>query len=174
MPQTLLHMQLGAIPPCVCVCNVLLLCTTLQRDGQDMLPNSACVFPDSCSKQVRAVTVLRSCQVGLKTSMGLTVLHNAATNGHCEIVEALLAAGASPNARALSNATALFCAAGAGHAAIVRRLLAVGAEIGVAAGAGATALHAAAGASHLAVVEDLLGAHADVDVQVCASFLTLL
>ncbi len=105
-------------------------------------------------------------QVCLKTSMGLTALHNAASNGHTEVVELLLAAGAAPNARALSNATALFCAAGAGHTAIVRRLLAVGAEVGVAAGAGATALHAAAGAGHLPVVEALLDGHADVDVQV--------
>lgn len=102
----------------------------------------------------------------MKTSMGLTAMHNAATNGHAEIVDALLTAGAAPNARALSNATAVFCAAGAGHTGIVRRLLAAGSEVGVAAGAGATALHAGAGAGHLAIVQDLLDAHADVDMQV--------
>ena len=52
--------------------------------------------------------------MGLKTSIGLTALHNAATNGHADVIAVLLKAGASPNARALSNATAIFCAAGAG------------------------------------------------------------
>ncbi len=61
--------------------------------------------------------------------MGLTPLHNAATNGHAACVDALLAAGASANTRALSNATALFCAAGAGHTEVVAKLLAAGAEV---------------------------------------------
>ncbi len=58
---------------------------------------------------------LCSVQVGLKTSVGLTPLHNAASNGHVAVIETLIQAGALVNARAGSNATALFIAAQNGH-----------------------------------------------------------
>ena len=58
-------------------------------------------------------------QVGLKTSVGLTPLHNAASNSHVAIIEVLIRAGASVNARAGSNATALFIAAQNGHAEVL-------------------------------------------------------
>jgi len=54
-------------------------------------------------------------QIGLKTSVGLTPLHNAASNGHVRAIETLICAGAAVNARAGSNATALFIAAQNGH-----------------------------------------------------------
>ena len=54
-------------------------------------------------------------QIGLKTSVGLTPLHNAASNGHVRALETLICAGAAVNARAGSNATALFIAAQNGH-----------------------------------------------------------
>ena len=54
-------------------------------------------------------------QVGLKTSVGLTPLHNAASNGHVSVIQVLIQAGAAVNARAGSHATALFIAAQNGH-----------------------------------------------------------
>ena len=68
-------------------------------------------------------------QVALKTANGSTALHNAATNGHDAIVEILLLAGCSVNARAVSGATPLYGAASGGHLAVVKRLLAAGAEV---------------------------------------------
>lgn len=59
-------------------------------------------------------------QVALKTSVGLTPLHNAASNSHVRVMEALLCAGAAVNARAGSNATALFIAAQNGHLEVRR------------------------------------------------------
>ena len=59
-------------------------------------------------------------QVGLKTSVGLTPLHNAASNGHVAVIETLIQAGALVNARAGSNATALFIAAQNGHLEVLR------------------------------------------------------
>ena len=58
-------------------------------------------------------------QVGLKTSVGLTPLHNAASNSHVAVIEVLIKAGASVNARAGSNATALFIAAQNGHVEVL-------------------------------------------------------
>ena len=58
-------------------------------------------------------------QVGLKTSVGLTPLHNAASNSHVTVIEVLIKAGASVNARAGSNATALFIAAQNGHVEVM-------------------------------------------------------
>ena len=66
--------------------------------------------------------------MSLKTANGSTALHNAATNGHDAIVEALLVVGSSVNARAVSGATPLFGAASGGHLTVVRRLLDAGAE----------------------------------------------
>lgn len=59
-------------------------------------------------------------QVGLKTSVGLTPLHNAASNGHVAVIETLIQAGALVNARAGNNATALFIAAQNGHLEVPR------------------------------------------------------
>ena len=67
--------------------------------------------------------------MALKTANGSTALHNAATNGHDAIVEVLLLAGCSINARAVSGATPLYGAASGGHLAVVRRLLLAGAEV---------------------------------------------
>ncbi len=66
-----------------------------------------------CSHSITAM------QVCLKTSVGLTPLHNAASNSHVAVIEVLIRAGASVNARAGSNATALFIAAQNGHAEVL-------------------------------------------------------
>ena len=57
-------------------------------------------------------------------SSGYTPLHFASRAGHVAIVEALLAAGANPNAKTASGgATPLHRAAFAGHAAVVEAML---------------------------------------------------
>ena len=83
----------------------------------------------SCHCYPPALTSCLAAQVSLKTANGSTALHNAATNGHDAIVEVLLLAGCSINARAVSGATPLYGAASGGHLAVVRRLLAAGAEV---------------------------------------------
>ena len=61
-----------------------------------------------------------SAQINIKTANGSTALHNAATNGHDEIVGLLLSRDCAVNARALSGATALYGGASGGNIAVVR------------------------------------------------------
>ena len=59
-------------------------------------------------------------QINIKTANGSTALHNAATNGHDDIVRLLLDRDCAINARALSGATALYGAASGGNLLVVR------------------------------------------------------
>lgn len=83
-------------------------------------------------------------QVNAKSTTGVTALQQAAAEGHADIVDLLLNAGASVNAHALSNTAALYNAANGGHLEIARRLLKAGAEADAKTGTGSTPLHAAA------------------------------
>jgi len=94
-----------------------------------------------------------------------TPLTLAATNGHAEVVRALLKGGAGHGAVDTRGAPALFYAASAGHARVVRALLAAGADVdfrvrepyeGM-----VTPLVAAAEGGHRDVVEALLAGGAN-------------
>ena len=77
---------------------------------------------------------------------GMTALHWAATGGHADVVEALLASGAEVGATTRIGAyTPLHLASQGGHAAVVRALLEKGSDAGaVTTNSGATPLHLAA------------------------------
>lgn len=95
-------------------------------------------------------------QPNLKTSNGSTALHNAALNGHLMVVDLLLGAGCSVNARNYSGATALYNAASGGHSEIVKRLVSAGSDLDARTMAAATALHIAASNGHDAICETLI------------------
>lgn len=59
---------------------------------------------------------------------GQTALILAARNGHLEVVEALLKAGADPDHATADGRTALIMAAEGGHATVVESLLRAGAD----------------------------------------------
>ena len=94
----------------------------------------------------------------------LRALHSAAVNGHSQIVELLLDAGASPHAADVYGKTALYWAAGKGHLEVVKLLLEAGADKDETNPAGRTALHFAAKQGHSEVVRLLLAAGAAKDV----------
>ena len=78
-----------------------------------------CLAPHKVRAKLQlSLTSMIMIQVALKTSVGLTPLHNAASNSHVRVIETLIRAGAAVNARAGSNATALFIAAQNGHAEV--------------------------------------------------------
>ncbi|KAI0902694.1 hypothetical protein F4823DRAFT_639048, partial [Ustulina deusta] len=94
------------------------------------------------------------------------LLETATENGHLEVVERLLAAGADVNAfpTGAFGRTALQAAAENGHLEVVERLLSAGADVNAfpANKFGVTALQAAAENGHLEVIERLLSAGADI------------
>lgn len=73
-----------------------------------------------CVQHLGANRGLLHDQINTKTANGSTALHNAATNGHDEIVRLLLSHECAVNARALSGATALYGAASGGNLPVVR------------------------------------------------------
>lgn len=101
-------------------------------------------------------------------STGITALHIAAMNGHCDAVFELLASGADAAARVEpTQETALMLAARGGHARIVEALLAAGPSelLDAVNRKGRTALHIAAASEQVDVIESLLYANADLTIE---------
>jgi ankyrin repeat protein len=92
-------------------------------------------------------------------------LRAASEDGHLEVVERLLAAGADVNAGFPldSGQTALQAASKCGRLEVVERLLAAGADVNADPWLGRTALFVASEGGHLEIVERLLAAGADVN-----------
>lgn len=101
---------------------------------------------------------------------GNTALIWAALQGHAEIVNKLLAAGAKVEAKDQYGSTALTWASEKGYTEIVEKLLAVGADVNAIYTAqnkikGFTSLMIACINNHVDVVDRLIKAKADVDLQ---------
>ena len=90
----------------------------------------------------------------------------ASSEGHKDMVQALLKAGANVDAANGSGETALMAAAMHGHKDIVETLLSAGVSVDVAAAFGLTALMLAVREGHKDVVEMLLAAGAKIDILV--------
>ncbi|XP_078575768.1 uncharacterized protein LOC144861671 [Branchiostoma floridae x Branchiostoma japonicum] len=94
---------------------------------------------------------------------GATSLFVAAQEGHVEVVQQLLKAGADVEKARQGGATPLYIAAQNGHVEVVQQLLKAGAEVDKARQTGATPLYIAAQNGHVEVVQQLLKAGAEVD-----------
>src|SRR3989339_521673 len=101
------------------------------------------------------------------TDKGTTALYVAAQNGHTQIVELLLAAGANVNSPRTDNGmTPLLIAAQNGHAQIMQLLLAAGANVDIQrTDSGTTPLFIAAQLGHTQIVRLLLAAGADITLR---------
>ena len=109
------------------------------------------------------------------TRHGVTPLSIAATNGNVTLVDALLSAGADPNAGSREGETPLMTAARAGSVPVVEHLLAHGARINTQEQyRGQTALMWAAAQEHADVVRTLIANGADVKLASTAGFTPLI
>lgn len=92
-------------------------------------------------------------------------LYVACQNGHRQVVEVLLKAGANPNLETEDKATPLFIAAQMGHGAIVKMLLANGADVEILNFTNASPLFIASQHNHVDIVKVLLEASPCVNSQ---------
>ena len=93
------------------------------------------------------------------------VLHQACWFGHCEIIRALLDAGADPEAKDQDELTPLYLACQEGQVEAAKILLGAGANMEAAADKGCTPLHIACNHGRLAVVQLLVEECANLDAQ---------
>jgi len=94
-------------------------------------PNQLFLAAENGNKDaVEAVLAKKGLKVNAKEStFGMTALHVAASKGHIEIVELLLANGSDIEAKEETGRTPLHAAAFRGHAVVVEALLAKGANV---------------------------------------------
>ena len=100
-----------------------------------------------------------------KDEGGFTPLHWAASSGHKDVAELLLAHGADVNAKNNNGSTPLHFAAALGHKDVAELLLAHGADVNAKNKGGSTPLHFAAALGHKDVAELLLAHGADVNAK---------
>eukprot|EP00731_Ephydatia_muelleri_P032474 Em0024g18a len=92
-------------------------------------------------------------------------LYIACSNGHFDIVKALVGAGANVNQTSKMNATPLYVACEKGHLDVVQTLLEGGADVEIAmSNDGWSPLHVASFKGHLEVVKTLIEAEANVNL----------
>jgi ankyrin repeat protein len=115
--------------------------------------------------EVVEVMTTQDGSLDIKTTLGETALHGAASNGHYAMVQLLPERGAEVGASDNSGGTALHGAASNGYDATGQLLLDRGAEIGAKNRDGRTALYGAALNGHGVIVQLLLKRGAEVDVK---------
>ena len=103
--------------------------------------------------------------VNAKDQYGWTALHEAAQEGHENIVQTLLDNGAEVNAKNKYGSTALHDAVRFGRGTIVQTLLDNGAEVNAKNKYGETALHKAAQEGHDNIVQTILDNGAEVNAK---------
>ena len=133
----------------------------LSFEGSPLWTNPLYVAAKAGSVASVSLLLEAGAEVDGESSDGETALHIAAFNGHLDVVDSLLLAGADPNdvaGQALVDHTPIEQAALKGHDAIVLRLRESGAELRY-------ALHSAAFNGHISTVNLLLSMGAPTDLR---------
>ncbi|CAE7588566.1 unnamed protein product [Symbiodinium sp. CCMP2592] len=121
---------------------------------------------DSPERQLQVEQLLRqNADPNAPDRLGNTALLCAAAQGHPELIQPLLDAGAQLEVCNRIGATALLSAAEEGHLEVVEALVKAGAQLEVRNDRGGTALLIAAAAGHVKVVEALLEAGAQLEAR---------
>ena len=102
---------------------------------------------------------------GVELRSGMNPLHQAARDGHKEIVEQLIAKGVDVNAKRGDRRTPLHFAATSGHKEIVELLMSKGANVNEEGVSGNTPLHDAAEEGHKEIVELFIAKGANVNAK---------
>ena len=109
-------------------------------------------FKDALPNAIRVLKAKGITDINARSD-GSTPLHEAASEGHTDVVIALIAAGADVNAQNERGYTPLHWAADRGHTETVRALIDSGADVNLADNSGWTPLHPAASSGHTETVE---------------------
>ncbi len=111
-------------------------------------------------------SVLRSgADVNTTQGDGMTALHWASHNGHADVAQVLIYAGANLRATTrMGGYTPLILASANGHAEVIEALLEAGADVHATTSTGTTPIHLAAAAGSARGVAALLDRGADVNV----------
>jgi len=99
------------------------------------------------------------------TGLKQTPLHIAASEGHLDIVNALIAAGAHVNVKDNWGMTPINLAADKGHLNIINALIDAEADLNIGSNYGSRPLHLAAAEGHLNIVNALIAMGVDVNIR---------
>ena len=114
---------------------------------------------------VAALLLRKDAKVNATDKHGFTPLHNAASEGHAQLVDLLLGTGGDINARDEDGATPMYLASKQGHLDVVKCLIRNRARVDERDKQGNIALTVAINADHVTVVRALVDAGADVNAR---------
>ena len=101
----------------------------------------------------------------MENFVGNTALIIASLNGHLDVVQALMSAGADLNVQGQHERTALSFASEEGHLEVVKALVTAGAELNLQDKGGMTALILGSTKGHQDIVKALVAAGAELNLQ---------
>jgi hypothetical protein len=135
----------------------------LGEEGKTQLHHCAM---NGLTSSVKRLLSFRNINVNVKDVYGMTPLHEAAINGHVEIVRLLLQNGADVNSKSNIGMTTLHFAAINGHVDILHLLVENGADLEAQNNDGWRALHYAVVNSRLPIIQELISRyHVDINAR---------
>ncbi|XP_071481796.1 uncharacterized protein [Diadema antillarum] len=122
---------------------------------------------------VQYLIKMKRAKVDAPNKEGVTPLHLTAQEGHRDVMEILLNAGADPDSQTFKGHTPVMQACWAGHLECVKLLHTKGAELGETDNDGCTPIHFATVSKQLNIVKYLLDSGVDVNAAQCEGYTAL-
>lgn len=123
-----------------------------------------CINHLTQENQWKLIHTISPKKAALLDSINSSWLYIAAQQGHIDVVNALIDAGANVNLLIDNDIRPLFVAAENGHLDVVKALIKANANLNLGIANGATPLFVAAQKGHLAIVNELIAAGANIDL----------